>query len=246
MEVVKNLLEERFHTEGMKFSLQRNADMLQGGYSGKPWPAKTIMESIDRSLNRMRTDYLDLIQLHSCSLDILEVAEAIETLLQAKRQGKTRFIGYSGDNEEANWAIGSNQFDTIQTSFSLADQHAFTNLFPDAKNKNIGIIIKRPIANGVWGAKESPSNYAEEYFQRISAVKHLSPIENSPDDPIELAMGFTFAHPEVDTAIIGTANPDHLLSNIKTMERALKLPQSVVEELHLKFKKLDSGWTQLE
>ena len=77
-------------------------------------------------------------------------------------------------------------------------------------------------------------------------MKELGPIENCPEDPIELAMGFIFAHPEVDTAIIGTANPDHLLSNIQTVERARKLPLSVVKELHARFRKLDSNWTQLE
>ncbi len=229
-----------------EFFLATKCGHVVGEHSGHPWSGKTIMDSIDRSLIRMRTDYLDLVQLHSCTLDVLETMEATQTLEAAQRQGKTRFIGYSGDNEEANWAVESDSFDTLQTSFSIADQHAFSNLFPNAREKNLGIIIKRPIANGVWGTTTSPSPYADEYFQRVSKMKELGPIENCPEDPIELAMGFIFAHPEVDTAIIGTANPDHLLSNIQTVERALKLPLSVVKELHARFRKLDSNWTQLE
>lgn len=241
-ELVGRTIQHRRH----EFYLASKCGHIVEGYSGDPWGPKTIMDSIDRSLKRMRTDYLDLIQLHSCGLLVLEKGEAIETLLQAKRQGKIRFIGYSGDNNEASWAIESGLFDTLQTSFSIADQHAHTSLFPSAKTKNLGIIIKRPIANGVWGRNKSPSDYANEYFERSSAMLQLGPIQNAPEDPIELAMGFTFSHPEVDTAIIGTANPDHLLSNITKLQLALKLPRSVTNELHLRFDKLDSGWLQLE
>ena len=48
------------------------------GYEGEEWTAKTILDSIERSLQRTRTDHLDLVQLHSCGVDILERGEAIQ------------------------------------------------------------------------------------------------------------------------------------------------------------------------
>ena len=73
---------------------------VHDGYEGVPWTAQTIRDSVDRSLTRMKTDHLDLLQLHSCSLEVLEKGEAIEAVLEAKRAGKTRYVGYSGDNAD--------------------------------------------------------------------------------------------------------------------------------------------------
>ena len=74
---------------------------VTGGSTDEPWSANIIEESIDRSLRRMRTNYVDLVQLHSCELDVLERGEAVDALVKAKEAGKTRFVGYSGDNEAA-------------------------------------------------------------------------------------------------------------------------------------------------
>ena len=109
----------------------------------------------------------------------------------------------------------------------------------------MGIIIKRPIGNGVWGLKKSPRIYSDNYHNRAQMMKALGPIDGEPDDAILLAMGFTFAHPQVDTAIIGTTNPDHMSSNLSAFDLAIRLDRSVVSELHTRFKKLDDEWLQL-
>ena len=85
-------------------------------YTDENWTAVHLEKTIDRSLKRLKTDYLDLVQLHSCSKDILVKGEAIEVLQKAKKVGKTRFIGYSGDSTDAAYAIKSGAFDTFQTS----------------------------------------------------------------------------------------------------------------------------------
>ena len=60
------------------------------GYSDQPWAAQTIENNIDRSLTRLKTDRVDLLQLHSCDVATLERGEAINALLKAKQEGKTR------------------------------------------------------------------------------------------------------------------------------------------------------------
>ena len=112
-------------------------------------------------------------QLHSCDVDVLERGEVIEVLQQAKQAGKTRFIGYSGDNEAALWAVESGLFDTLQTSFNVVDQNARLYLFGPAKARGMGVICKRPIANGAWGAAKAPSDYAAEYFTRAQKMLAL-------------------------------------------------------------------------
>ena len=221
------------------------------GSSSEPWTARTIRETLEGSLTRLKTDYVDLLQLHSCDVDVLERGEVIETLMEAKRAGKTRFVGYSGDNEAALWAAESGHFDTLQTSFSVADQHARTRLFGPAKAQGMGIIIKRPIASGAWGVDSSPSDglkfnphYADEYFERAQQMRAMGPIPNAPDDRILLSLGFVLAHPEADTAILGTRNPSHMAANQELVKR-LPIPDEVVEELRRRFDELDDDWLQL-
>ena len=123
---------------------------------GEDWTTEVIDESIDHSLRRMKTDHVDIQQLHSCSVEVLERGEVIEALQKNKAAGKTRFIGYSGDNENAEWAVDSGIFDTLQTSFNLVDQKARTTLFDKAEQQGMGVITKRPIGNAVWGAAQRP------------------------------------------------------------------------------------------
>ncbi len=228
-----------------EFVLASKCGHVTGGYEGKEWTAQTVTDSIDRSLVRLKTDHVDIMQLHSCGVDVLERGDVIEALLAAKKAGKVRFAGYSGDNEAAAWAINSGHFDTLQTSFNLTDQRAHTRLFPAATQAGMGIIVKRPIANGAWGASSSPSGYADRYFRRAQAMEKMGPVPDAPDDRIELALGFTLSHDAVDTAIVGTRNPEHMASNLRMVEEGLGVPASTVEELHRRFEELDDEWVQL-
>ncbi|HSE05824.1 MAG TPA: aldo/keto reductase, partial [Methylomirabilota bacterium] len=71
------------------------------GYGRGDWRGASLLSSIERSLKRLRTDRLDLIQLHSCELTDLKKGEAITALERARERGLARYIGYSGDGEAA-------------------------------------------------------------------------------------------------------------------------------------------------
>ena len=228
-----------------EYVLATKCGHITGGYQGKEWTAQTVTDSIDRSLARLKTNYLDLVQLHSCDVDVLERGDVIEALLAAKSAGKTRYAGYSGDNEAALWAVKSGLFDTLQTSFNLVDQHARLRLFPLAEARGLGIIIKRPIANGAWGASQSPSAYAKQYYDRAAIMQATGPLPALPDDRILLALGFTLAHDEVDTAIVGTRNPDHMLANIRMIESGIGISDSTIAEIYRRFAEAGEEWVQL-
>jgi aryl-alcohol dehydrogenase-like predicted oxidoreductase len=228
-----------------EYILATKCGHVTGDASGTEWSTQTIQDSIDQSLQRMKTDHLDLVQLHSCDKDILERGEAVEALLDAKQCGKTRFVGYSGDNEAALWAVESGFFDTLQTSFNILDQQARIKLFEPAKSRGMGIIIKRPVANGAWGAKRSPYGYADEYFSRANIVDGIGPILGGPNDRMLAAMGFVLAHPEVDTAIVGTRNPAHMHKNVEQVETKLPVSIEFVKELHHRFDIVGGQWAQL-
>ena len=221
-----------------EYILATKAGHITGGYEGEEWTARTILDSIERSLKRMKTDHLDLVQLHSCSVDVLERGEAIRALLEAQQAGKVRYVGYSGDHEAALWAVESGQFDTLQTTFNLLAQEARHELIPQARAKGMGIIAKRPIANAAWGGPESTHPTREWYRQQAQAMLAMGPIPGVPQDPILLALGFALAHEEIDTAIVGTGNPEHMQANLRRVKEDLPLPSAVVAELHRRWETL--------
>ncbi len=215
---------------------------------GEAWTGPALTSNIDRSLRRLKTDHVDIVQLHSCSLDVLEKGEAIRALEDARAAGKTRFISYSGDEEAAAWAVNSGVFATLQTTFNLVDQNARRGLLDDARNAGMGIIIKRPIANGIWGGgADQPRKTLrfDDISTRVAAMMNEGPVPGAPEDRILLALGFTFAHPQVDTAIVGTTNPAHLLSNIEMVNSGLDLADGVIEELYRRFDVLGGEWRQI-
>ena len=227
-----------------EYTLATKCGHVAGDYQGEAWTAQLVTDSIDRSLERLKTDYVDLVQLHSCKIDVLEQGDVIEALIKARDAGKTRFIGYSGDNEHAQWAVDSGIFATLQTSFSMVDQKARDGLLAAAEAKGMGIIIKRPIGNIVWGKASVASAYHQKYLERAQAMSAIGPVMGE-EDPIKMAMGFTFAHSQVDTAIVGTTNSDHLLSNIEMLDRGVKLSPETMGALIKRFDDLGLEWQQL-
>ena len=233
------------------YFLATKAGHIARGYEGEAWTFQTVVDSIDRSLRLLQTDHVDVVQLHSCDIDVLEKGDAIRALQEAQQAGKTRFIGYSGDNESAHWAVDSGLFATLQTSYNLVEQRArTTGLLEKAIAKGMGTIIKRPIAGGVWGksrpdaADQTASNYNTPYLDRAKSVRTLGPIENEPDDAILTSLGYTLSDPNANVAIVGTTNPSHMATNVRQIDYDLPIPDSVIAELNRRFEQLDKDWAQ--
>jgi len=214
------------------------------------WLASTVEQNIETSLKRLKTDYVDLLQIHSCSLETLKKGEVIEALQKIRDSGKARFIGYSGDNEAAVYAMSLDLFDTLQTSFNLVDQKARQNLFPKVEKNNTGLIIKRPIANASWRPIKRPiygndDNYIDYYLNRANEMIELGPLVNEPENSIELALDFVLSHNIVNTAIVGTQNHKHLLNNIALVEKGINLDNNLINDLYSRFDKLGNDWVQM-
>jgi aryl-alcohol dehydrogenase-like predicted oxidoreductase len=153
------------------------------------------------------------LQLHTCSLDVLRKGDVIKVLEKAKREGKTRYIGYSGTNENARYAIRMEVFDTLQTSVNIADQQSIDFTIPMAIERNMGIIAKRPIANAAWLDPNLPkTDYGYPYWERLQTLQYDF-LQSGPTNSIATALRFTLSVPGVDTAIVGTAHPERYPQN---------------------------------
>ncbi len=184
-------------------------------FTRSDWSKKGILETIEQSLRNLKTDYLDIAQLHSCDSEILRRGEAIEGLQRAQEKGYTRYIGYSGDREEAKYAIETDVFDSFQTSVNIADQTPIDTNIKLAAEKGLGVIAKRPIANAAWRDSVKPENsYLHEYWERLQKLK-FDFLDKTLEESIAQALRFTMSIPGVDTMIVGTTKPNRWQSNAK-------------------------------
>ena len=219
------------------------------------WTYKKIKDSVENSLIDLKTDVIDLVQLHSCETHLLEQGDVIRALQDCKLEGKIKYVGYSGDNEAAMWAVKSNLFDTLQTSYSIADQRARTkNILTEAKSRNLGIIAKRPIGNAaLLGVKNHNNGQThehfggayDEYFSRIMQMTKKIEIDLNEVDPIELSMAFTLSRKEINVIIIGSKNNNHVEQNLDYMGKNLEIYQNLIKQYENIYEKLDENWRQL-
>ncbi len=202
------------------------------------WSPGAITTGIDRSLQLLKTDRIDIMHLHSCGLDVLRQGDAIDALDRAVEAGKIRCAAYSGDNEALLWAIDSGRFASIQTSLNICDQSCLDRALPHCKARGLGVIIKRPLANAFWRFDEQPAGeYCEEYWKRARAMK----LEPEPLAWDELFLRFAAFQPGVSSIIIGTRRADHFLRNVQLLDKG-PLPAEQVESLRQLFKQHDRGW----
>jgi aryl-alcohol dehydrogenase-like predicted oxidoreductase len=172
------------------------------------WRPAALRKSIERSLKRLATDHVDLIQLHSCSLAELQKGDVVEALEQARAAGQARYIGYSGDGQAARYAVECGAFDTLQTSVSIADQEAIELTVPVAQRYRMGVIAKRPIANVAWRYTRRPDSYYEDYWMRLKTLDYPF-LRETLEAAVATSLRFTLSLPGVHTAIVGTTKPEH-------------------------------------
>lgn len=212
------------------------------------WTKAGIARSLERSLQRLKVDHVDLVQLHSCGKDLLERGEVIEALEEAKRAGKTRYVGYSGDREDALYAVECGRFDTLQTSLNVFDQQVLDVALPKARERQMGVICKRPIGNAVWRYDDKPDNgYHVEYWQRMRKLAYSFCTgdvrkDAGPDGAAGIALRFTLGTPGVHTAIVGTSNPTRFVQNAALLTPG-PLAESVVGAIRARWREVaEPSW----
>ena len=115
---------------------------------------EAMKKDIEISLNNFQTDYIDIYQLHNVSINE-DYSGAYRALVEAKSQGKVRHIGVTTHSLEfLKKAIDEDVFETIQFPYNIIERQA-EKTFCDASNKNIGIIVMKPLAGGAIDCVET-------------------------------------------------------------------------------------------
>lgn len=221
------------------------------GLDGGDWNPDMMRRSIDRSLQRLQTETVDLIQLHTCSEEHLRKGDVIAVLQEARDAGKTRFIGYSGDNEAAKYAVECGVFDTLQTSVNICDQRCLDLYLPQALESGMGVIAKRPIANAVWRLMEplADDHYHREYQKRLASLDFAWARANqgagagAPADrssAASIALRWTLKT-GVHTMIVGTKNPERWHQNADILADEEPMNDAEFQAIRDRFAEVSQG-----
>ena len=206
------------------------------------WTYDCIVGGVERALRVMKTDWLDIVHLHSCPLYVLEQDEVIRALDDCRIRGKLRVAAYSGDNAELSRAIADERFGAIQTSISVCDQVNLAERLPQAAARGMGVIAKRPIAGAVWRHAARPADHAEgRYWDRWQAMGFDAlPV----DERTALALRFTAHLPGVCSSIVGSAKLSHFKQNLASVAQG-PLPAEQQAMLRQAFVDRQQDWLGL-
>jgi aryl-alcohol dehydrogenase-like predicted oxidoreductase len=187
-----------------------------------------ITASVDRSLRRLQTDYIDLYQIHRPDPDT-DIAETLSVLSDLVHSGKVRAIGSStmpaSDMVEAQWVAeqrGLERFRSEQPTYSILNRGIEAEVLPVAQRYGMGILTWSPLAQGLLtgrarkGQQQTDLRRAALFKhlsdeRRLDAVEELTALADGAGLPLRhIALAFAIAHPGVSSAIIGPRTMEHL------------------------------------
>jgi 1-deoxyxylulose-5-phosphate synthase len=240
-EIVGRWLESRRHDFVV-------ATKCGGAMSERRWDRgasrKHIMDAVDGSLRRLRTDYVDLYQLHHPDPET-PIDESLRALDDVVRAGKARYVGCSnfpayqvaralGRSE----VLGVARFDSAQPRYNLLFRQIERDLLPLCREEGIGVIPYNPLAGGLLSGKHRRAsgptpgtrftlgNAAERYQDRywhereFDTVEALRPLAAEAGLSLaSLALAWVLAEPAITAPIVGASRPDQLDDAVAATEK---------------------------
>lgn len=250
-EILGKAIAEHGHREDLVIATKFfNGMKEQPNYRGgsRRW----IMQSVEDSLRRLGTDYIDLYQMHRPDehTDIEETLGALDDLV---RQGKVRYVGSStfqpSQVVEAQWAARRNltaRFVTEQPPYSMLVRGVEADLLPTTLRHNMGTLVWSPLAGG-WlsgkyrlgqdlpltrrGSQKEPIDLTDPLIAaKLEAADQLGALADDLGVPlVRLALAFVLRHPGVTSAIIGPRTMEQLESQLDAA--TLELDEATLERI---------------
>jgi aryl-alcohol dehydrogenase-like predicted oxidoreductase len=213
-----------------KFGHQK-ADMGYGPAAGAKGGRAYIRRAVTESLRRLRTDYIDLYQLHTPD-PVTPLEETIAALHELVAEGKVRYIGHSNFSgwqiaDAAHLAAGSGRtpFISAQNHWSLLERGAESEVVPAARHFGLGVLPYFPLANGLLTGKirqgqpipagsrlaGRPGYVTDEKLARTEAL--ITWAQAHGVTILETAIGALAAQPGCSSVIAGAMNPEQVKAN---------------------------------
>ncbi|MCD6375875.1 MAG: aldo/keto reductase [Caldisericaceae bacterium] len=210
------------------------------------FPTDYIIQTTEKSLLNLKRDYLDLQQFHVWSDAWADRDEWKDAIVKLKDSGKVRFFGISmNDHEPTNGieAAKSGLIDSFQVIFNLFDQAPIDQLFPFCLENNISVIARVPFDEGALTGNIipettfPPKDFRNRYFrgdrkeqvwQRVQEI--MKDVADETESLPEAALRFVISFEAVTTVIPGVRKMEHLLSNIKAVEKGA-LSEELIQKL---------------
>jgi aryl-alcohol dehydrogenase-like predicted oxidoreductase len=204
---------------------------------------KHILQAVEDSLRRLRTDYIDLYQIHRWDPDtpLLETMRTLHDLIQS---GKVRYIGASNfDAWQLTWANALagreslSSFISIQPHYHMLERDIEAELLPACQYFGIGVLPYFPLAGGFLtgkyrraepippGTRAEDSPYVQSYLtpENFSRLEKLEAFARERGHSlIELAHAWLLAQPQISSVISGATNPDQVKANAAGVEWMLE------------------------
>ena len=200
-----------------------------GRPDGHPFSFTTpehIYACCDASLHRLQTDYIDLYQCHIREHPHHDVfLEAFERLREA---GKIRAYGTSSFiPSEIELFDRHGRCEVVQLPYSVLERTYETDALPLSGDRNIGVLVRGPLAQGVLSGKFSPDHQfddatrsswntgagRERFQERVAAAEALRPMAGEGRNMAQIALAFAIAHPAATCAIPGARSPEQVQAN---------------------------------
>lgn len=207
-----------------------------------------IEKQCDSSLKRLKTEYIDILFLHTWSRSWGHETAWHDALIRLKKAGKIRAFGISIPDEgitDANVQVALQLVDVIQCVFSPFQQEPLYSLLPLASKHGIGVVARSPFSSGAivqhwttdmqfpdgdWRASWPLSVKPGWLADQVSMAERLKPVLTEGGlGYAKGALAFILASAEVSTVIPGSANPTHVAENMKASDA--KLPESVIQRV---------------
>lgn len=192
--------------------------------------------SVDASLKRLQTDYIDLYYIHFPD-DHTPKDEAVGALQRLKEAGKIRAVGVSNFSiEQLREGNRNGYIDVIQSEYSLLARQAEKELLPYAKEHGISFIPYFPLASGLLTGKydrnavfadsdirgSNPQFQGETFLRNLAKVDRLRDIAGAKDTEVaNLVLAWYLTRDEIDALIPGAKRPEQVLANLKTLDVTL-------------------------
>ncbi len=203
-----------------------------------------IMDAIEKSLIRLQTDYLDIYQLYNPTPEVLEHGEVFDTFRLLKRQGKIRHFGVSCVTvDDAFTCLDVEGIGTIQVTLNLLDFEASLKFLELAQQKNIGVIARVPLAQGLLTDADSDTmadntlRDLKELMERRRRAAQFRFLVHKDRTLAQSAIQYSLGLPGVSVVIPGMVNQQQLTENLA----ALDAPSLSAEEMK-KIKALQLSW----